>query len=209
MAPRPPGHLFHKTGCLCRACSGKTQALPERAGGAPSEAEEQVKVNASDYSPERDGPLLVGATRTKKGRVRDWLALRTLNPSLTNIEIAEKLGIAPHTLNYYINCATKEGWLAFSDPLERIEHEIIPQTIDNLSYLLKNKDKVTTIEVAKGTLFKTYEKAKGGGDAPITVLALKIEAASPDIQVRAISGQIVGTPRALDAEVIEEDGVKG
>lgn len=142
-------------------------------------------------------------TRTKKGRVRDWLAYRALDPSMTNIEIAAKLGIAPRTLAFYIQGAVKEGWLTFADPLERIEHEIIPQTIDNLSYFLKNKDKVVTIEVAKGTVFKNYEKSKGMGEAPITVLALKIEAASPDIQVRAISGQIVGTPRALDIEVTE------
>lgn len=201
--PSKPGHLFHKAGCSCRACSGKAEALPVGAGGeaTPSVPPEDV-IHADSYDPAIDGPLLVTQTRTKKGRVREWLSYRALYPSMTNNEIAGKLGISPHTLNDYIRIGVKEGWLNFSDPLERIEHDLIPQVVDNLSHFLKNRDKQVTIETAKGTVFKTFEQSKGISAAPVTVLALKIEAVDPTT-VKAITGQIVGKPRTLEIEAID------
>ncbi len=205
MAPRPPGYLFHKATCKCHACAGKTQTLPIGAGGAETEkVDEKDVIHADTFLEDSTPKPLVGQDRTKRGRVREWLAYRALDPSITNNEVAEKLGITPHALSDYIRQGVKEGWLTFSDPLQRIEHEIIPQTIDNLAYFLKMKDKVVTVETAKGTIFKSFEKSHSITETPITVLALKIEGIDPaTATVKAVTGQIVGRPRILDAEVEE------
>lgn len=132
------------------------------------------------------------------------MAIRAIEPDLKNSDIAARLGISTRSLNTYIAHAVKEGWLRFDDPISRVEHEIVPKALDNLSSLLDQKDKQTTIEVAKGTIFKTYQEAKGISDVPRTVLALRIESSgNPDIKI--ISGQVVGKSKEIiDIEAHDE-----
>lgn len=130
------------------------------------------------------------------------MQLRQAEPGITNKEVAERLGLAPSTLNAYIGKARAQGWLVFSDPLSRIEHEIIPQTLDNLAFYLSKeggRDKQVTIETAKGTLFKQYQEAKGISDAPQTVLALKIETLAHD-QQKVLTGHVVGKARVVEVK---------
>ena len=134
-------------------------------------------------------------------RIEQWLMLRSLDPDITNTEAAEKIGITRAHLQRCIAIGAKDGWLKFNEPISRIEHEIIPKAIDNLSELLTQKNKMATIETVKNTVFKQYLESKGIRDAPTTVLALKIEAA-PVIEgeiVRAMTGHIVGAPRELES----------
>lgn len=149
-----------------------------------------------------------------RDRIGQWMELRREDPSRTNADIAKLLGISGGTLNTYISLARREGWLKFTEPLSRIEHEIIPQTLDNLSHYLSiagGRDKQVTIEVAKGVIFKQYLDSKGISDAPQTVLALKIETVAPDTPVKVGSGHVVGAPRmlaptpTLDATLITEE----
>jgi translation elongation factor EF-G len=125
-----------------------------------------------------------------------------MDPDLTNVEAAARIGISRNHLQHCLRVAVKEGWLKFNEPISRIEHEIIPKAIDNLNELLDNKNKVATIETVKNTVFKQYLESKGVKDAPTTVLALKIEAA-PVVEgevVRVMAGHIVGAPRELTEE---------
>lgn len=138
-------------------------------------------------------------------RIAQWIDIKSKDPNLKRKEIAHQIGMTDRGLEALIYRATKEGWLRFSNPLERLENEIIPKTLDNLSTFLNEKDKTATIEVAKGTIFKHYQEAKGIVDKPTTILALKIETVNPD-QVKVISSSIVGRPRVIDAEV-EEDAI--
>lgn len=201
--PNKAGWLYHKEGCKCRPCTGKAKALALGPGepGDPTPSSKDV-INADlPVRKVKGKEILYRQDRTMRGRVREWHHLRTLDPTLTTKEIAEKLGVGHRTLLNYIQNATKEGWLAFSDPLERIEHEIIPLVTDNLTHFLRAKDKQVTIEAAKGALWPAYQASKGMNEAPTTVLALKIEAIDP-AQVRAITGHIVGKPRTIEAEVV-------
>lgn len=211
--PSKPGWLFHKPGCKCRPCAGKAKALAVGAGGEgdlerdlpkpAAEVDPKQVIHANHpYDPKKHGAILIGQDRTVRGRIREWLKHRTLNPAMSNADIAAKLGIGVTTLNSYICRAAREGWLKFDDPLERIEHEIIPQVVDNLNHFLKAKDRTVTIETAKGVLFPTFQASKGVNQAPITVLALKIESIDPS-QVKAITGHIVGVPRSIEGEVEE------
>lgn len=117
-------------------------------------------------------------------------------PGIKSNEIARRIGISPKTLYAYISQANREGWLKFDDPISRIDHEIIPKVLDNISEFLDQKDKTVTIETAKGTIFKQYQDEKGLGEVSQTVLALKIETVEPD-RVKVITGHIVGKPKAL------------
>lgn len=90
-----------------------------------------------------------------------------------------------------------------TDPLARIEYDIIPQTLDNIAFYLSKeggRDKQVTLETAKATIYKQYQESKGISDAPQTVLALKIDMGDPDgPQLKAVAGSIVGAPRGLSA----------
>ena len=143
--------------------------------------------------------------RSQRARVGQWLAIRQDKPELKDKDIAAILGISPRTLTGYIQTAHREGWLSFPEALDQIEYSIIPKTLENLEGFLQNKDKQVTIEVAKGTIFKSYAQAKGVNEAPQTILALKIEMPSEDVKVAGVvGGTIVGTPKRLrDAEIID------
>lgn len=129
--------------------------------------------------------------------------MRAQEPDISIAECSRRMGLASKTLSGMISMAVKEGWLRFEDPLERLEHELIPKTIDNLASFLEEGDKQVTIELAKGTLFKQYQNAKGISDAPTTVLALKIETLDTN-QVRAVSGHVVGKARVIEGETVPE-----
>lgn len=134
-----------------------------------------------------------------RARVAAWVAFRTADPNITNVEVARRLGCNSRTIENNLRKASKEGWLQFDDQLDRMKYEIVPKVVDNLNHFLDAKDRTTTIETAKGTIFKVFQASEGISDAPQTVLALKIEPADPkDVnQVKIITGQIVGRPREM------------
>jgi hypothetical protein len=161
-----------------------------------------------------DCPIIVEG-RTAKDRVVQWAALRAKHPDWNRAQFAEKMGISKVWLNDLIQQAVREGWLKFQNPLSRIEHEIIPKVVDNLSeFLTKNpkespEDKAlrakVTLETAKGTIHQEYRESKGIKDHSVTVLALKIETPPPEA-MKALTGEIIGQGRVLEGEV--EDAVE-
>jgi len=141
---------------------------------------------------------------TQRMRVLRFVQLRA--QGLRNTEIAEILGITPHTLNTYICRAAKDGWLKFTDPMERFAMEIVPKVVDNIEYYIDKKDKTMTIEAAKGGgIFKNYQAIKMETNAPQAVLALKIETISPDRQKVISAGNIVGKAKELEGEVVDAE----
>lgn len=148
-----------------------------------------------DVEVEMDG-LKRDTHKTTKKRVADWLAMRFLEPDLTTAECAKRMGINPSTLYTHINRATKAGWLRFNDPLSRIEHEIIPKTLDNIKMFLDEGDKQVTIETAKATVFRQFQESKVAAPTNLNVLSLKIELA-PGVTLPSIemtSNHVVGKP---------------
>lgn len=210
------GNARHRDGCQCFACVRKAKALALATGSVPP----GLGLAAQTIAPRPDvleADILEVPGRTIRDRIGQWMELRREDPSRTNVECAKLIGIAPQTLNTYISKAHREGWLRFSEPLARIEHEIIPQTIDNLAFYLSKeggRDKQVTIETAKGMIFKQFLDSKGVSEAPQTVLALKIESIAPDgLPSVKVSGNVVGAPRlapappvlALDAHLVAAD----
>jgi transposase len=192
------GITNHKPGCPCPPCSSRARKAEALAGRARELDSNPLSVLQEVVYPDQEqhGPILIAPGNSKRARVGQWLAIRTAEPGLSNPDIAKRIGISPQTLNAVINSANKEGWLKFDDPLSRIEHEIVPKTIDNLNYWLDQKDKTVSLECAKGTTFKVYQASKGALETPNTVLALKIEMAEGD-SARVIAGHVVGKPREL------------
>lgn len=136
---------------------------------------------------------------TKRGRVMEWIQMRSMEPGITQVECAKRMGIAPGYLHACVSQARKEGWLRFEDPMARMEFEIIPKTIDNLAALLDAKDKTATIESAKGTIFKSYLNSQGVIEQPQTVLALRIDRADGD-NLKIVTGRIVGKSKYSSEE---------
>lgn len=192
------GCASHKPGCQCPPCVSqrrKAEALALGDRGGPITAPAKHAPSGSPLNADLP-PILIEGT-TGRDRILQFIAIRNAEPSLTHGDIARKLGIAPKSLYTLISKATREGWLIFSDPVSRIENEIIPKVVDNLNFFLDAKDKQVTIETAKGTIFRKYADENGIHDMPQTVLALKIEKADgPGIQVAI--GSIVGKPRQIE-----------
>lgn len=161
----------------------------------------------------QSGPVLKLeiSSQSTKARVAQWIEWKLKDPNLTNKAIAEKIGIAPQTLNNCISRARKEGWLELSDPMDRVEHEIIPKTVENVINFLDAKSEKVTIEAMKGLLFPIYKDSIGVHEAPKTVLSITIESAPHDTLISP-SGTITGKPRSfIDAEevkLLEEKGTE-
>ncbi len=210
------GPSTHRPGCQCNyhrrypnTLDGAQEAGFGPDGIIPDPGQETaLTVRPPSNAMYADRPPMTTFGKTGRDRIAQWIEMRALEPDITNKEVARRLGIAPKSLNTLISQATREKWLVIDDPLSRIEHEIIPKTIENLDYFLKKKDRSVTIEVAKGTIFKQFAESHGIIEAPTTVLALKIESphrqGEPPPDVKIITGTIVGKPKGF-SDISEND----
>ncbi len=190
------GCYAHNPTCLCNPCKARRReaealAIPAGVGGMRL---------ATDSDPIRTLTTKNGhkaaAPRSLRSRVAQYIHFSVLNPNATLKDLAGMMGIAPGTLYKVIKEGQETGILTFDDPLARIEHEIIPKVVDNLTYFLDKKDKTVTIEAAKGTIFRQFQDSKGISDGNQTVLALKIEQAD-GTDIKVMTGHIVGSPKGL------------
>ena len=141
-------------------------------------------------------PLAKRTTRYQRGVIAEWIKLRTIEPDITNLEIAQRMGIHKQYLYRTINQAVKEGWLTFDDPMARIEHEIVPKALDTISQHLDAGDGKMAIEVAKGAIFPAYKESKGVSQHGTNIaIALKVELPEGVGAPEIIEGQIVGKPK--------------
>lgn len=213
---RRGGMHFHKPDCKCRPCSGsrkrKAQAELGAAGAggenlAPKAPKRKVKalVKAERHSEpveiiHADG-VFDKHQRSHRDRVSQWLLMR--QKGMKNGEIAAQMGIQLQTLHTYLSKATKEGWLIFDDPAERLEHEIAPLVVENVKEFLgptvEDRHRVKmTIETAKGLgLFQSHQAVKVEGGDSKTALVLNIEFTGDPTKVTK-GGNIVGTPKVID-----------
>jgi DNA-binding Lrp family transcriptional regulator len=201
------GPAFHKNPeCPCNACTARrrkaeTLAWPNGAGGNGLGSKNRDKAQAEVIN--ADAPMMIPG-RTARDRVAQLIMMRQQEPGIKNAEVARRLGLTANGLNSIIYRATRDGWLKYDDPISRIEYEIIPKVIDNISEFLDKKDKTVTIETAKGTIFKQFQDSKGISDGNQTVLALKIESAEPS-KVQVVTGHIVGKPKIVEITEVPED----
>lgn len=189
---RPKRRDPHPEDCSCGSCTRrrKKKALAVRDGGG-GEALESKEIIEADLPKE-----FVISGNSHRHRVAQYVMYKQQYPKMTNIDIAEKMGIAVSHLNTLLHRARKAGWLRFDDPYSRIEHELIPKVMDNLSEFLDKKDKIVTLETAKNTVFKVYQERQGVQAAPNTVLAIKIETPKPG-EEPAVTGVIIGQAREV------------
>ena len=143
-------------------------------------------------------PLAKRTTRYQRGVIAEWIKLRTIEPDITNLEIAQRMGLHKQYLYRTINQAVKDGWLSFDDPMARIEHEIVPKALDTISQHLDDGDAKMAIEVAKGAIFPAYKESKGVSQHGTNIaIALKVELPEGLVAPDIIEGQIVGRPKIL------------
>ena len=200
------GWRTHKPKCRCHPCTAyrRTEEALARAtgeGAEPLDPDEELPVE--EEPPHGVVKVPCRTPNTLPARIAEWIHWKALKPNISNVEIAEKMGISPSTLNNHISKAHKKGLIKFDDPLKRLEFEVIPKAVENLSNLLDKGSEKVTIEVARGTIFPQYRESKGLNQAApqTTVLALKIEAPPAGTPSQVVVGQIVGKPRILEGEV--------
>jgi hypothetical protein len=201
--------------CRCAGCVSRrreAEAVLARARGDVLTEEEIKQQKERDRMKKRNAlepidadlpPEFFTKRRSMRDHIADYVEVRLTEPSLKHAEIAKRIGMTPQALSTLIYRATKQGILKFEDPIERINNQIIPKTMDNLNEFLDLKDKTVTLETAKGVIFPIYQKAQGVGENNNTMLALKIEMVSPE-DIKIIQGQVVGKPRQLIEGELEE-----
>lgn len=216
------GPDFHKPGCRCNACVArrrKAEALAERArSDAPPEAlqppsegtvlndtDEALAVIGKPKTAYNKDAVLVG-TDIQRHRVKMWLQWKAIEPKLTHAEAAARLDIAPQTLTNLLHRASKAGWLQFDNPMDELEYKQLPKVNEVINYHLDQGDKDVAVKMAQATIWKQYAASKGANDSPQTVIAFKIEMPPGAVDAASvpIKGVIVGSPRTIDAEIIEE-----
>lgn len=175
------GPSTHKPGCRCRPCTARRR---------------QEKADADGSGPK---VLTVGLPKYDQRRIiADYIAATAANPDASQRQLAEKIGVGTRTLDKAIKSAVREGWLKFEDPLETLQHDIIPHATRNLQYLMKKKDKFATLETMKHTVFKDYQNQNAPLQDNQTVLAIKIEGVQPQHEVKVVAGQVIGKGRQIE-----------
>ena len=197
------GTFSHGSTCDCNPCKARrrqqeTLAVAAGIGGAHL-ASGPTKTITTKTGVKKAAP------KDLRARIAQFLHFSMMFPNAPRTELAEKMGITPKRLYEIITKGKNEGLIEFSDPLERLDYEIIPKIVDNLIYFLNAKDKTVTIEAAKGTLFPAYKESRGMSETSQTVLALKIELPDGN-EIKVVGGgRIVGTPKALDEPFVDLD----
>lgn len=193
------GTFSHSINCQCNPCKARqrqqeTLAIAAGIGGA--HLADPVRAITTKTGVKKPAPKGI------RERVAQYLHYSMMFPNAPKTEIAEKMGLSAKRLYEVITAGKEAGLIEFSDPMDRIDYEIVPKIVNNLIEFLDAKDKTVTIEAAKGTLFKAYQESRGLNEQNQTVLALKIEV--PDGQeVKVLAGRIVGTPKRLADPIIE------
>lgn len=140
----------------------------------------------------------------------------------TNQEIGERLKIKAGSVTTILYRASKAGFLEdkhgnfiLDDPKDEVEFSLQHLATKNLRELmtsdqvLSKGDKLvkmeSTLEFAKGTLFKKFDVPKESGPAPMTVLAVKIEMPASGA-VMAREGTMGGIPAYSQDGVIVSSG---
>lgn len=143
-----------------------------------------------------------------KGRVASWARMKAEEPGITNKEIAERLGISINTLGSCLTKGRKEGWLAFEDPMNAIQYEMIPRNVEQMQALMEAGDQKAILSVFKELTAPAYREAQGisdGKSGDQMMIAIKIEMPPAD-QMPVVRGVIIGEGRSLvkDGETIDE-----
>lgn len=187
----------HKPDCGCPPCKSRrrqTEAILGATGKPREEVEALSRTRRKNIIDKITSPIVNTLTENDPHAfVKQWTLLRILEPNITVKQAAKRMEITDRTLYRAIKQGIKEGWFAFDDPMDKLEHEVIPKLIENINEFVDKKDKFVTMETAKATIFKVYQAAHGASDAPVTMLALKIENASPD-EGKVFTGVVVGKP---------------
>lgn len=134
---------------------------------------------------------------------------------MSNKDIAEKLGVRPMRVNEILYKARTE--YGFRDLLERVEHQIIPQAVENLTTLLNEGDREATFETLKGTgVFRKHVVGKDSGATPasnaLTVQINLPEGMTFDTMPMVAVGSILANPKRApqkalpDVETVNADG---
>lgn len=193
----PGGPSTHRTDCRCRPCTAaRTRAAKAVANGAGIAS---GTITARAITPK------LRQTPKAREHVAQWLALRLAEPTLTPTQLAERLGISKSRLHQAIRQGVRERWLQLDDPMELLEHQLLPKVVNGLDELLttgaSKGDKVAIIETAKATLFPVWRDHQGLKEGAQVNFALKIEMQAPptisNVAVDAIEGQIVGRPKQI------------
>ena len=166
----------------------------------------QALIDMNDPSFVKQIALEAFPTHDYRWKVAEWARLQVEEPTLTNIEVAARLGIAARTLRNYIQKAQAEGVLTIVDPQDRLEYEAIPAALDTLMHHVKGEQSLkAAIAVLKGTgRFKAHTAVKSETEVTQNIAMFPINL--PANFTLDVPG-VVGQGHVIEAEVIKREVV--
>src|SRR6266853_922367 len=139
--------------------------------------------------------------RTLRKRALTILALKL--DGKTTAEIGEVMHLKPATVNLYLRDAGKRKLITSQqllDARDRIDYVMVTKALNRIETALDSPDadraEARSLQVAKETIFKSYDQQNAPAQSPTNVLAIKIETCGPVTALREGSGG--GTPRFLE-----------
>ena len=118
----------------------------------------------------------------------------------TSEEISKALDLKVESLSQYLYLASRNGWLDFSDPRNRLEYQVLPKAVRNLDKFMDDDDKrvkfKATLATIQGLVFNPAEQASRGA-GQTNVLSIRIEGAPiGKIEIEGVGG----SPAYLEGE---------
>lgn len=181
---------------------------PERSGHKPLTASQRRMAKlAASIQDEVSTAVMGGETVDELRKRLDWARktrpanqgiwrratiLALAATGMTTPEIADLVDLAPATVKAALYDLRRTG--LGIDVTDRLDHDILPEAVTQLSKMVTGGDKDAVFAVLKGRgAFRQHVAGEGQGRGPMTVLAVKFEM-PPGMQPSMV-GTIVGKPR--------------
>jgi hypothetical protein len=117
---------------------------------------------------------------------------------MSNKDIAAKMGVKPKRITEIVYQARTQ--YNFSDILDRVQHQAIPQAIENLNEMLVEKDREATFQTLHGTgVFRKHTVNKDSGETKSNTLKVEIslpEGVSLENMPTVAVGAVLANPRS-------------
>lgn len=129
---------------------------------------------------------------------------------MSDEDIAPIVGLKnPRAITQYLWLAGKNGWLddiEETSPKDRLDYSAMHKVVRNMERALDSEDPERAdkmaVEIAKGTLFKSYDTAGAQQAPPLGALMINIQMPEGVPMQTIREGTTGGIPTVIDAEVV-------
>lgn len=191
------GSKNHRDSCECNPCAAKRAKLARKKVPPPKHL-----LDMSDPSFIQQIAIESFPKNDYRRHVAEWARLMLDEPGLSNIDIAERLGINERTLRAHLQRSRETGFLKITDPELKLENEILPLAMERLGEHVDAGSLQAVLEVVKGLgLLKSHQAIKTQTEVTQKIAVVNIHVPEGfDMS----SPNVVSTGNVIDAQIVKE-----